>query len=146
VSEPAAAPELSVLPGVGPKRVELFERYGIRTLFDLVALVPRELEEMPHALPIVAARAARGELVRVAGEVSSFRLFRQGPRRSSLRATIVDATGQLDALFFNQPWLRDVLAKGRAVELVGQVVTTSSGPALRRSRCRRPGTSSRSIR
>ena len=130
MSADAAAPKLTVLPGVGPKRAELFARHGIETLFDLVMLVPRELDEMPHPLPIHVAREARGELVRVAGEVTSFRLFRQGPRRSSLRVTIEDATGKLDALFFNQPWLRDVLPKGRAVELVGRVATTTSGPAL----------------
>jgi ATP-dependent DNA helicase RecG len=92
-------------------------------------LVPRELDEMPHPLPLSAAGAARGELVRVAGTVASFRLFRQG-RRSSLRVTIEDASGRLDALFFNQPWLRDVFQKGRDVELVGRVATTKSGPAL----------------
>lgn len=129
MSEKEQPEGLGTLAGVGPKRVELLAHHGLHTLEDLAMLVPRDLDEMPHPLPLVVACEARGELVRVAGKVASFRLFRQG-RRSSLRITIEDETGRLDALFFNQPWLREVFAKGRHVELVGRVASTKSGPAL----------------
>lgn len=121
--------ELTRLPGIGPKRVEALERAGFRALSDLVLNVPIALEEMPAPLPMAVAQQARGEKVRVEGEVKSLRLFRKG-KLSNLRVTVEDESGRLDALFFNQPWLRDVLVKGREVVLVGHVGQSTAGPVL----------------
>jgi len=121
--------DLARLKGIGPKRVEALERAGFRSLADLTLCVPRGLEEMPTPVPCAVAREARGEKVRVEGEVCATRMFRKG-RMSNLRVSVEDASGRVDALFFNQPWLRDVLVKGRVVTLVGHVGASTSGPVL----------------
>jgi ATP-dependent DNA helicase RecG len=51
-----------------------------------------------------------------------------------LALDVVDETGSLRALFFNQPWLAERLralsAAGKRVELVGRIASTKQGPAL----------------
>ena len=126
----ASAEPVTCLSGVGPARAERLAGLGIRTLRDLVLLVPRDLEEMPSSVPVELARGMPGELVRLHGEVAAKRFFRQGGKRSLLRVKLADASGAIEALFFNQPWQRDNFDVGAEVQLVGQVITTKSGPAL----------------
>lgn len=121
--------DLSRLGGIGPKRAEALAAAGFRSLADLVLCVPRQLEEMPAGVPLAEAVTLRGQRVRVAGTVRSLRFFRKG-KLSNLRVTIEDPSGRMDALFFNQPWQRDVLYKDREVVLVGHVGEASSGPVL----------------
>ena len=98
------------LAGVGPARAARLEALGLTTLADLCLLVPRELDELPGATPIEAARAVVGTKVRVLGRVTGKRFFRQGGRRSLLRVKVDDGTAAIEALFFNQPWQRENFA------------------------------------
>ena len=126
--------ELTALPGVGPARAERLARLGLRSVRDLLFLQPRRLERQGARATVLAARAAVGGDVSVRGAVTSVRFHRSGGRRSLLRVRIEDSTGAIDALFFNQPWLREGMAAARTgasdVELYGRVVETKSGPAL----------------
>jgi RecG-like helicase len=126
-----------------------------------LTLRPRRLDEAPSRLPIAALRGLvvdgpiRDEtsggghgkpvdpsrslsIYRIAGIVVSMRMFRQGGRRSTLRVAVKDESGQMDALFFNQPWLRDLFSVGDEVELLGSLVNTKNGPALLTPRVARP--------
>ena len=146
-----------VLAGVGPSRAERLAGLGVFSVRDLLTLRPRRLDVAPAALPIAALRGlvvdgpvcdeasaprpgAPGakEVHRIDGEVTAMRMFRQGGRRSTLRIGVSDGTASMDALFFNQPWVRDLFAKGDRVELMGSLVNTKSGPALVTPRIGRP--------
>ncbi len=126
--------ELTALPGVGPARAARLAKLGLRTVRDLLFLQPRRLERQGERATAAEARAAIGSEVSVRGAVTSIRFHRSGRRRSLLRVRVEDSTGAIDALFFNQPWLRermnDARTAGRDVELYGRVVETRSGPAL----------------
>ncbi len=151
----------TVLSGVGPGRAALLENLGVFSIRDLLTLRPRRLDEAPSRLPIAALRGLvvdgpiRDEtsggghgkpvdpsrslsIYRIAGIVVSMRMFRQGGRRSTLRVAVKDESGQMDALFFNQPWLRDLFSVGDEVELLGSLVNTKNGPALLTPRVARP--------
>ncbi|MEW6074253.1 MAG: DEAD/DEAH box helicase [Planctomycetota bacterium] len=130
---PAALP-LTSLPGIGPARSAAFARLGVETVRDLLLFAPRRIEASGERRTVAEARAAVGREVAVAGRLAPPSFFRSGRRRSVLRATIADASGGMGALWFNQPWLREVLrahaAAGEPVELAGRVVATRAGPAL----------------
>jgi ATP-dependent DNA helicase RecG len=106
------------LAGVGPARARRLERAGIRTLRDLVWLLPLGLEEAPPPTPLGELARLRGREVRVRGRVARLSLARFG-RRSILRAHVEDGAASVTARFFNQPWQRRQLAVGAEVELWG---------------------------
>jgi ATP-dependent DNA helicase RecG len=135
---PDAAPELvalTALPGIGPARAERLARLGLASLRDLLLTVPRNVAPWPAPVAIRGALASFGEATEpltIAGTVVRWSFQRFG-RRSLLRVRVADATGELDVLFFNQPWLRERLAKGEALEVHGRMVD-AKGPALAASR------------
>jgi ATP-dependent DNA helicase RecG len=128
------ADPLTVLAGIGPAKAELLARLGLRTLRDLALLVPRRLERRAELCTTAAARERVGEPVTLRGTIGSVRSFRRGRGRGVVRGRVQDDAGTLDAVFFNQPWMRDHLVeladRGAVVELEGSVVETRSGPAL----------------
>ena len=121
--------ELTSLAGVGPVRVQRLANIGVHSVRDLLLLLPRRLVQWEERSTIARALERVGERVRVAGVVERVRFSRFGRRRSLVRARVADDSGAIDALFFNQPWLRDSIVPGRELELCGKVVD-SRGTAL----------------
>ncbi len=120
---------LTALAGVGPARAARLARLGVRTVRDLLLLVPRKLDRVGARAAIREARERAGAEVVVAGKVERQSLWRRGRRQTVLRVKIGDGSGTIDALFFNQPWLRERLRVGAAVELAGRV-HERDGPVL----------------
>lgn len=120
---------LTELPGVGPARQARLARLGLEDLYDLLTFMPRELERWQAPLSIAEARERKGERVRVSGALAKLRLTRLPGRRSLVRATLEDDSAEIDALFFNQPWMREQLAEEETLTFEGRVVD-AKGPAL----------------
>jgi ATP-dependent DNA helicase RecG len=118
---PAAAP-VAALRGVGAARAAALARLGLATVRDVLLYAPRGFEPAARRLPIGAACALRGVRVEVAGTVTALRLVRAGRGRSQVRARVEDASGSLEALWFNQPWRRRQIAIGQELVLRGPVV------------------------
>jgi len=129
----ARALPLTSLSGVGPVRAARLAQLGVASVHDLVCTAPRKLERWPESRTIasVLADPARPPCV-VRGKVARWSFSRFG-RRSTVRCRIVDASGELDVLFFNQPWLRQRLHKDDALEVFGRL-TDAKGPAFAASR------------
>lgn len=119
---------VSALSGIGPARASSLASIGVRTLRDLLFLVPRRAAAEADELPIASALERHGTEVGVRGRVTRISLQRFGGR-STLRVTLADESGELAALFFNQPWLRHQFAVGAELVLRGRI-GRSRGPAL----------------
>lgn len=130
----ALARSPTALAGVGPARAAALARLGLTSLRALLLLVPHRLEESAGRTLAREAAAREGLEVALVGTLRGLRLFRAGRRRTVLSLDLVDASGLLRVLFFNQPWLferlRALAAAGTPVELVGRVGRTQQGPAL----------------
>jgi len=94
---------------------------GLRTVADLLALQPAGLHVWPATSTIAEAAGRRGKRVTVEGRVVRSVLRRIGGKRSMVRATLVDGTGELDLVFFNQPWMKEQLSEGRELVAHGEV-------------------------
>jgi ATP-dependent DNA helicase RecG len=106
-------------PGVGKTLAGRLRKLGLDTAGDLLRHAPRRYES---AVPEVAIADLFGtEEVTIAGVVRSLRSRR--PRRSlSIQtARVADATGSIDAVWFNQPWLEGRLQPGTHVRLRGSL-------------------------
>jgi len=134
---PLAAP-LTLLEGVGPARATKLAQLGLVSVRDLLLFVPRRLERTGERCTVrEAVTRTDGEVsveVSVLGTLRGLRLFRAGRRRAVLSLDVVDESGALRALFFNQPWqferLRALAAAQTTVELSGRIGRTKQGPAL----------------
>ena len=111
---------VSALPGVGPKKVEAFEKLGVTTLRELVTLFPRRYEDRSRFTPIFLA--VPGDTVCIRAMVAQeprLNRIRRGMELVKLRA--VDDTGAIDVTFFNQSYRKDQLKKGESYIFYGKV-------------------------
>lgn len=110
---------IQYIKGVGPKRAELLERIGVRTVEDLLYLLPRRYEDRSHLLPI--SQVHEGETLTVIGKIAATGIQRTRTRMNIFKAAINDGTGVIYAVFFNQPYLKEYFKTGLNVVLYGKV-------------------------
>ena len=105
--------------GVGVKKAAAFARLGIRTVYDLLTYYPRAYEDQSHTTRIADLRA--GERATVLGVIQQV-TERQTRRRgfTVLTALIGDGTGYVQAVWFNQHFLKAKLREGRRIFLTGR--------------------------
>jgi ATP-dependent DNA helicase RecG len=119
-SDEALATPLQFLKGVGPRRAADLERAGLATLEDLLYRFPIRYEDRSRLQTIASLRP--GQLSSIAGRVVACGL--RSTRRPGFKifeAAIDDGSGSLRAVWLNQPFLRDVFARGQDVVLYGAV-------------------------
>jgi ATP-dependent DNA helicase RecG len=110
--------------GVGPNRAEALARVGVRTAEDLLLHLPLRYEDRRRFARIADLRP--GMRVSVEGEVTAAGI-RRARRMTLYEVRLADGSGQLKALWFNQPYLREVLPRGRRVVLYGAVERDTFG-------------------
>jgi ATP-dependent DNA helicase RecG len=105
--------------GIGPRRAEALEGAGLRTVEDLLLHLPFRYEDRSAFLPIAALQA--GVRATVRGRVVNAVLRRTRARGLTIFEILVeDDSGSIRALFFNQPYLKTLLPRGRDLILYGE--------------------------
>jgi ATP-dependent DNA helicase RecG len=105
--------------GVGPKREQLLERLGVRTVRDLLYLFPRRYQDRRYLVNIDEAKP--DEPAMVVGEVVRVSHHRRGRGRGVLTVQVRDDTGSLKAVWFNQNYLAGQFGEGDTLLLWGPV-------------------------
>ena len=118
---------LLALKGVGPKRAADLAHAGLHTVSDLLARFPLRYEDRSQFREI--AGVAAGESVTLAGTVVScgMRLTRRAGFKL-YEAVVRDATGTIKAVWMNQPFMANVVARGAEVILYGTAERRDTGP------------------
>jgi ATP-dependent DNA helicase RecG len=104
--------------GIGPQRAGALAKVGVRTAEDLLLHLPMRYEDRRSFARVADLRP--GMRVSVSGEVAVAGL-RRARRLSIYEVRLDDGTGQLKAIFFNQPYLREALPRGKKVVFYGLV-------------------------
>ena len=110
---------LQYLKGVGPRKAADLKKAGLLTVEDLLFRFPIRYEDRSRLQPIVSVKP--GQTVAVSGEVLSTSL--QTTRRAGFRlftALVQDASGQIQAVWPNQAFLKDVIRPHTQVVLYGK--------------------------
>jgi ATP-dependent DNA helicase RecG len=110
---------VTVLRGVGIKLGQILHNRGVTTLLDLLYYFPRRYDDFSLMKPI--NRATYGEQITIIGTVWEVRARRTRTNQTYLQALISDGTGQIQATWFNQPWLAEQLKAGTQVALSGKL-------------------------
>ena len=105
------------LNGVGPALARKLARIGIERVGDLLWQRPRRYEEPVPAKRISELFGDEEAVIEV--EVRSVSSRRRG-RLKILTARVGDETGEINATWFNQPWLEQRLAPGTRLRLRGR--------------------------
>jgi ATP-dependent DNA helicase RecG len=114
--------------GVGPQRAEGLAKLGVKTAEDLLLHLPMRYEDRSQFARLADLRP--GMRVAVSGTVAASGL-RRARRLSIYELRLDDGSGRmLKAIFFNQPFLKDVLGKGVRTVLFGLVERDAMGSRL----------------
>lgn len=98
---------LSKIKGVGPKSAEQFADAGLHTVGDLIQFLPRRHEDFSDTVAIADISPGK-KTIRARCEKVTTRPVRRGLRITT--ATLVDDSGKLQAVWFNQPYRATQLA------------------------------------
>ncbi len=118
------ATPIQYVKGIGPQRAKALEKLGVRSAEDLLLHVPMRYEDRRAFAKIADLRP--GMKVAVSGRVAVAGL-RRARRLTLYEIRLEDDTGRLKALWFNQPFLRDVIPKGAQVVVYGAVELERAG-------------------
>lgn len=100
--------ELTKVKGVGVKTGEQFNAAGLYTVGDLIDFLPRKHEDFSEIVPIADIHPGK-MTIKAHCEKIATRPVRRGLRITT--ATLVDESGKLQAVWFNQPYRATQLAK-----------------------------------
>ena len=109
--------DLKDLKGLGKARLELLEKAGIHTIYDLLQTLPASYRDTTVDTPIAEIKA--GEFCCISGylkAVPKSSYFRSVNRTT---ATLRDDSGSLSLVWFNQPWVARQLSTEEVLLLSG---------------------------
>ena len=114
------------LPRVGPYYQKKLRRLGIKTIRDLIFYFPRRYEDFSDIISISQTEAGTSGCF--LGKILEIKNSRTWKKRMTLtQAVVSDKTGAIRVVWFNQPYITDVLKDGDAVCLVGKVSRGKQG-------------------
>ncbi|MBN3033597.1 MAG: ATP-dependent DNA helicase RecG [Candidatus Saganbacteria bacterium] len=110
---------IQYVKGVGPKLAKIFARLGVFSVEDLLYLVPREWEDRRNIKPIIQVRpaffdVAKGEIMKIEDQPTRSRVH-------ILKVYLNDRTATLQAVWFNQPFLKRLFKRGMKLIVSGKV-------------------------
>lgn len=121
------------VPLIGPKLATLLERLEIYTAGDLLLHLPLRYEDF--SLYSTISRLQEGEKVTVKGTVIEAKNEYRRSRFNLQKIKIADDTGEINATWFNQPFLIKTLAVGTRVALAGKVARFGASLQIENPEC-----------
>lgn len=102
------------LPFVGALRKAKFGKLGIATVEDLLKFQPRDFIDLRQARPIdELSSLSKGEKLAVWAQIEKLSFSRTARRGVFVvKATLADETGKINAVWFNQRYLKSFLKEG----------------------------------
>jgi len=118
--------DITKLTGVGPKRAQALRAAGINTVYDLINYFPRDYDDRSQVKTV--DELIPGSVNTIRGEISGEPENINPPRRALgkrplniTKAVLKDATGKLDLIWFNQPYLKKNFRTGQEYIFTGKV-------------------------
>ncbi|MFM7897608.1 MAG: ATP-dependent DNA helicase RecG [Actinomycetota bacterium] len=113
-----AALDIATIKGVGDKRREALNEFGIHNVLDLLTTYPRRYVDRTNEAHVNEIVEGVETLVLV--KVRNVRRVPLRTRRSMVTATVYDDTGSLGLTFFNQPWRERQLKTDAEIAVFGK--------------------------
>ncbi|WP_353485550.1 ATP-dependent DNA helicase RecG [Apilactobacillus waqarii] len=109
---------VSVLKGVGPKKVEALDELGIDTIYDLLTYYPFRYDDFQLK---DLSQIEDQEKVTIKGKIAADPVVAHfGRKRNLLNIRLLVDNDVVKVTFFNQPWLKKQLPVGKEVLIYGR--------------------------
>jgi ATP-dependent DNA helicase RecG len=121
---------LQFLKGVGPRKAADLSKAGLNTVEDLLFRFPRRYEDRSRMQAIISLRP--GMTAAISGKVLNAGLAHtRRPGFKLFSALVQDDSGQIQAVWPNQAFLKDVIKSQQRIVLFGKVeIWGSRGPQI----------------
>lgn len=110
---------VTVIKGIGKAAEQRLAVLGIHTVGDLLQYYPRAYRDYSQVVSIRAL--ADGADVTVAGVITKVQERRPRPRLSILNVIVNDDSGNLELVYFNQPFKRKLFHEGDRIIAFGRI-------------------------
>lgn len=112
--------KISVLRGVGPKKAEILQKNGIRTLEDLLCFFPRKYEDRRRETRIDQLQPGQDYLIQA--KVLS-RKYSGNPykKNTPLNLLVADDSGTMEVVFFNGRYIANLFSVNKEYSFYGRV-------------------------
>ena len=110
---------LRELKGVGEKTEKLFQKIGITTTDDLLHYYPRNYDS--YEAPEEIGSLKENSVVSVRGTVTAGVYVNRIRNLQVISVTVADTTGRLPVVWFNTPYLKNILKKGSCFIFRGKI-------------------------
>jgi ATP-dependent DNA helicase RecG len=111
---------VSLVHGIGPRRVAALRESGIETIGDLLYHFPRRYIDRSEIVPIESVGSYRDSICTVTGVIEKAHVERG--RRGRLRALLSDGTGTIELLWFaGIPLFRTMIRPGVKLLVTGKI-------------------------
>ena len=110
---------VTALRMIGPVYANRLKRLGITTIGDLLYHIPFRYEDFSLVSKINLLQA--GEKVTVIGTVASIKNIYTRHGKKIQKGIIADETGEIEAIWYNQPFLTKILLPAIRITLAGEV-------------------------
>jgi len=111
---------IQYLKGVGTKKSKVLGSIGIKTIEDLLYYFPRRYEDRTNFAPINKLQEKQSYTIRGQIFVKGERKSWKRRRFSIFEAVVRDEAGKIRAVWFNQPWLKNVFKNGQSAIFYGR--------------------------
>ena len=111
---------LRTLKGVGEKTEKLFAKIGVTDMESLLSYYPRNYDAYEE--PVEIRSLEEGAVVAISVAVITGVYVNQVRNLQVITTTVADLTGKISVTWFNAPYLRSAVRKGRRFVLRGRVV------------------------
>lgn len=118
--------KLEQIPRIGKKYANVLKRLEIETMEDLLYHFPFRYDDFSQTLKI--SQLSKGTNATIEGTIESSKIARTWKRKMMLTEGIIkDETGKIKSVWFNQPYVSDLLIEGKSVRISGKVSQDKSG-------------------
>lgn len=114
------------LPKINKKIVAKLKKIGIKKIKDLLYHFPNRYEDFSHIIEIKNAKL--NKVAAIQGKVLNIKNIKTPKKKMTLtKALVEDKSGNIIALWFNQPFLLKNIKKGDIVNLAGKITLGKDG-------------------
>jgi ATP-dependent DNA helicase RecG len=119
VERPGLDSPVTTISGISEGYAKRLARLGVHTIRDLLYLFPRRYDDYSALKPI--AHLEYGEEVTIIGTIWNTKVRQTRGGGVVVNTIVADASGTIQATWFNQPYLADKFKPGRQIVLSGKV-------------------------
>ena len=119
---------ITEVKGIGDKTAATFSKVGVNCISDLIRYYPRSYKI--YEQPVSVNSISEGDRAAVFCKIVSGVAVNRGRRFTIVTLSAADDTGSIKMLWFNMPYLRNVLHKGENYVFVGNIKIVGSSRVM----------------